>query len=90
LIVAEKEGEGASPSKPYQELIQGFELINQHTPERWQRSYLGSQRRSSENARASRAKAVAAKIEQAKLVVDMDVVESLKSELAAIREKLSF
>jgi len=39
---------------------------------------------------ASRAKAVADKITQAKLVVDMDVVESLKSELAAIREKLNF
>lgn len=39
---------------------------------------------------ASRAKAVADKIEQAKLVVEMDVVESLKSELTAIREKLNF
>ena len=39
---------------------------------------------------ASRAQEVAEKIEQAKLVVDMDVIGSLKSELAAIRKKLNF
>lgn len=39
---------------------------------------------------ASRAGAVAEKIAQAKVVVDMDVVSSLKSELATIRERLNF
>ena len=39
---------------------------------------------------ASRASQVADKIAQAKLAVEMDVLGSLKSELAAIREKLNF
>lgn len=39
---------------------------------------------------ASGAREVAEKITQAKLIVDMDVIDSLKSELAAIKRKLNF